>query len=615
MLMGNLTKLYYMKKSWITPKHPLYFESEEFKIHYAAAIVTQAKRNKDMEMEQNFELERLLKRGLGLKTEQVQEAVIISQESADLIDYLYTQTQPGRMRYLLMMDLYNVCVRDDPMSQGELDGIRLFARMMDVPEQYLSILRRFIECAYEEKEAECRQIYQQMEREEMGISLMELKYYLMTLYDTLECTQEELERHKELRLVDRCVIWEDLVLKPGMRLIFDHANVRIYGNISLEGGSLIIEHSRIVRKSDSHRACLNIRSDGTIRVLHSEIDCRNLGMFIRAQDGKIQLKDCEIYQTARGAAVRFWGKRLEITDCYFHHCYSPEDGGAVMMRGGGPSKITGSRFRHCEAPKGGAIYGVAPMEVRDCTFQRCYASEYGAAVYYVGGMEKRVQGLTCQECFPDKGETIQYITSHGSLDIQGKFEIGVPTILDCPVEILPQGHLHIHDAILYLKHPIRCRGYLLMERSFLTCVDMEQSDMIVLEYGKGCKLSKCRLDGMGKHGGIFAANTRLEAEQTTFSNMDGGRAIFNALSPKIKECTFNFCQDGGVHCQSGVIEQCYFVNCRAKSGAGVMMLGKKGLIQNCTFVRCISDITDGAVDRGIGNQVLWCEFQDCKPGH
>lgn len=613
MIIGNLTKLHFKKKYWITPKHPLYFESVQFKIHYVAAVMMQARMNREVDLEKNFELERLVKKGMELKDGELKEAVALSEESAALMDYLYTHTELGPKRYFLMLDLYNVCIRDEEMSREETEFIQLFARMLDIPEKHLAILRQFVEAAYEEKEGICRNVCHQMEQEDMGITLMELKYYLMTLYDTITCTQEDLEQNGELRLVDRCIIYDDLVLKAGMRLIFDHAIIRIYGNIALEGGELIVEDSRIIRKSGSHRACINIHNDGVVKVVRSEIDCRNLGMFIRAEDGKILLQDNEIYQTTRGAAVRFWGKRLEINRCYFHHCYSPDGGGAIMMRGG-RSKITGCRFRHCEARKGGAVYGVEPMEVHDSVFEKCYASQFGAAVYYIGFAGNRIQGLAYKECFPEREETIQYITAHGSLDIESEYEIMTSTILDCPVDVFPQGYLHIHDAVLYLRHPIRCRGRIEMNHVKMVSNDAEQRDMLVLEHGKGCRITGCRLDGMGEHGGIFTANTRLEVEDTIFCNMKGGRAVFNALSPQIKNCTFNYCQDGGVHCQGGVIEQCQFVNCRGKSGAGVTMLGKKGMIKECQFIRCVSDVSGGAIDRGVGNRVMQCEFQDCSPG-
>ncbi len=611
MLIGNLTKLHYKKKAWITPRHPLFFEPDSYKVYYAAAVIMQAEMNQDYDVLHNFELERLLYKGLGLDRHQVSSAMELAKDVASVMEYLYEANRFGKQNYFLMLDLFNVSIRGKERSREEEEFLHLFVRMLDVAEDYVNLCRQFIEAAYEENEGICRSIYHSMEEAGMGISLMDLKYYIMTLYDTFTCTQKMLEEKKELRLVDRCQIEEDLVLKAGMRLVFDRAVVRIYGNIALQGGELIVEDSRIIRKSDSHRACINIHSNGVVKVIRTEVDCRNLGMFIRAQDGRVSLKDCEIYHTTRGAAVRFWGELLEIDNCYFHHCYSPEDGGAVMMRGG-KAQVTKCRFRHCEAGKGGAVYGLDKMQIESCRFEKCYASEFGAAVYYVGSLEGKTSDLYYEECFPEGEETIQYLKSPKGIDILGKCEIKTSTILDCEIDIYPQGFLQIQDVVVYLKYPIRCRGNLAMKNVKLLSMYLEQKDMIVLEHAKMCRLSGCILDGMGEHSGIFSTGTRVELEDCVFCNMKGGRAVFNASTPLIKRCIFNYCQNGGVHCQGGTIEECLFVNCRAKNGAGIMMLGKRGIIQECRFVRCISDITEGAIDRNVGSQVIRCEFQDCR---
>jgi hypothetical protein len=325
------------------------------------------------------------------------------------------------------------------------------------------------------------------------------------------------------------------------------------------------------------------------------------------------VEDCEIYHTTRGAAIRFWGEKMTLSNTFFHHCYSPEDGGAVMVRGG-DTLIKDCRFWHCEAGKGGAIYGRDGMKVRDCSFRKCYASEYGAAVFYVGMIGNKVSNLQYRECFPERAETIQYLSGKHPVDVAEKMEIGIATIFDGEIDIMPQGSLWLHDAVVYLKYPIRCRGYLEMERVQMYCNDMEQDDMIVLEHAKGCKIRNCRLDGMAQHGGIFSSGSRVEAENSVFCNMRGNPAIFNAMTPRIVDCIFNYCQNGGIHCQGGLVEQCEFVNCRRKSGAGVTMLGKKGKIESCHFVRCIADISGGAIDRGVGNQVHGCTFRDCASG-
>lgn len=283
-----------------------------------------------------------------------------------------------------------------------------------------------------------------------------------------------------------------------------------------------------------------------------------------------------------------------------------------MLRGG-RARIRNCRFRHCEARKGGAVLGLDSLEIRDCRFEKCYASEYGAAVFYKGEIAGKVSGMTYEDCFPEREETIQYLSLPGGLDVMGEYDIQGPTIIDCPVDVAPAGILKIQHAVVYLRRQIRCRGRLEISDSTLASSELEAGDLVVLDYAKGCVIRSSKLDGMGEHGGIFASNSHLEAHDSLFCNMKGGRAIYNASSPKITQCVFNYCQDGGIYCQSGVIEQCQFVNCRGKSGAGIIMMGNRGKIQECRFVRCVSDVSGGAVDRGATNQVIRCEYQDSRP--
>ena len=111
----------------------------------------------------------------------------------------------------------------------------------------------------------------------------------------------------------------------------------------------------------------------------------------------------------------------------------------------GKVTIRQCRFWHCEAVRGGAVYIRQSMEIRDCFFKKCYASEYGAAVFCIGWIGDGVSGLRYQECFPERTETIQYIIAPRGLEISGECEIGIHTIVDCELQVQPQGTLRIHE--------------------------------------------------------------------------------------------------------------------------------------------------------------------------
>lgn len=178
------------------------------------------------------------------------------------------------------------------------------------------------------------------------------------------------------------------------------------------------------------------------------------------------------------------------------------------------------------------------------------------------------------------------------------------------MQVQPQGTLRTWSGRVF-KIPIRCRGYLEIEKSFVRADDMEANDMIILEHARGCTVKESRLDGMGRKGGIFATGSRMEAYRSGFFVICGAEERYLMHIFHRSRNVFSITVRGGVHCQSGVVEGCLFVNCRGKSGAAVTMLGKKGMINNCRFVRCISDISGGAVDKAVGSQLENCEFQDC----
>ncbi|MDD7403770.1 MAG: right-handed parallel beta-helix repeat-containing protein [Butyribacter sp.] len=612
-MLDNLTKFNRKKKLWMTPKHPLYTKSAEYKVMYGAAVFMQAELNCLSSPLNNFELERLLLAGFQLEEDEMAKVLRYSKEKEYVIDFLLQNFVTEREKFFLLLDMFNVSLREGGFSEKEEESVSVLAQIFQVSSQKLLLLKEFVISAGKEDVAGCRESLHRMHLSDMELTPVDMKYYIMQLWETLECTQEMLCQEKEVRIVDRCQIKEDLVLEKGMRLIFDHAEVRVHGNILLNGGELWIVHSKIIRKSDSHRACVNMKSVySRIIMHHSEADCRNFGMFIRAEAGMLEIEKSFIYHTTRGAAIRFWGNDIKVTDTAFSECYSPEDGGAIMIRTP-HGEIRNCKFKNCEAKRGGAIFAVEGNVITHCTFKKCYVAEYGAAVFYHGFVRANVHHLQYEKCCPEGAETVQYLAKMETFQITGDYRIMVSTIVDCPLLIEATGSLVAENASIYLNYPIRCRGSLEMKRVKVISSHIQEGDMIILEHSRKCVFEQCELNGMGKNSGVFASGCRMTAKQTVFRNMVKGRAIYDAYAPEITECTFNFCQDGGIYSQDGTIQKCMFVNCRSKNGAGISMYGKRGNITGCRFRRCVADYTGGAIDRNLGQKVTNCRYKDCKP--
>lgn len=613
MIQDVLTKFNSRKKLWMTPKHPFYLRDYEFKLYYGAALVLQAQRSKNLSALNNPELERILKPGLGLTADQISQVIRNSREESRVIDKLTEYIQSEKDCVILMLDLMDLSWGEGGWDQEAWEWIQLWARIMDMPRGWIEGIQEFIQNACQENREECQRLVQQMNQWGVQLSRAELKFYLMSFGETMQCTQSSLDEQREIRLVDNCEIREDLILEPGMRLILDHAEVRIYGNIALEGGVLQIDHSKIIRKSGSHRACINIhRQGGKVFVRNSEADCRNQGMFIRAEAGQVEVFESNIYRTTRGAAVRFWGDQIQILSTRFSECYSPEDGGALMLRGG-KGEVRDCFFQDCEAKRGGAVYAVQDIKIGYCHFVRCCVAEYGAAVYYAGLIGKQVRHLEYEDCYPSGAELVQYLTRKGEFKITGEYQFNASTIVDCPLEIDTGGTLVTEGANLYLNYPVYCRGSLQMKDTRVVCGYLEKGDMIILEHARQCRIHHCEFDGMMRTGAISATGTRLQITKSVFRNTKGGRAVYNAYAPEIQDCIFNFCQGGAIYAQGGNIKRCVFVNCREKSGAGIRMYGMHGVIEQCNFKRCVAEFRGGAIDRGVGHQVVRCLFEECRP--
>ncbi len=613
MIIDNLTKFNQRKKMWMTPKHPLYIKPIEYRILYGAAVFMQAELDRLNSPLNNFELQRLLSAGFRLDSDAMSKVLRYSKENSTVIDYFLEHFETDREKYLLLLDMLNVSIVNETIKDEAVESVELFGKMFGVSKQAQRLLLEFAKAAQLEDVTSSRELLHQMHTQGMELSPVDMKYYIMQLWETIECNQQMLNAEREVRIVERCVIYEDLVLRTGMELVFDHAEVRIFGNILLEGGNLRIEDSKVIRKGDRHRACVNMKNAySRITIINSEVDCRNLGMMVRAEAGELYMDNSSIYQTTRGAAIRFWGYAICVKNSTFTDCYSHEDGGALMIQT--PNAIMeGCKFRNCEAKKGGAIFAIEGAKITNCTFTECNVAEYGAAIFYRGLVRANVHHLQYKRCSPSGGETVQYLEKLSTLQIVGEYRIMVSTVINSPLIVESAGRLIIENANIYLSYPIRCRGTIQMKNVKLINKNLMEQDMLILEHSKACTIHHCEFNGMGKSGGIYASGCRMTVTKSLFRNTKGGRAIYDAFSPDINECIFNFCQDGAVYAQNGDIKKSVFVNCRAKSGAGILMYGKLGSIEQCNFRRCISDFSGGAIDRALGQKISKCIYEDCKP--
>ena len=285
-----------------------------------------------------------------------------------------------------------------------------------------------------------------------------------------------------------------------------------------------------------------------------------------------------------------------------------------MLIQNGTGWVKDCKFYDCEAKNGGAIYTSDQIMILGCRFRYCKAVEYGAAILYHGAVKSNVADCTYSSCYPEKEELMQYLGGT-EIKIQKEYQITVPTVLDCKLIVEEMGVLEIKHTRVYVKQTIVCLGVLTIKHSLLKAVNLVGRDLINVSGARGCNVSYSQFNGDGKAGIFRAKGTRINLSHCLILNTAGGRAIFDPISPTIIDCIFSYCLEGALYTQGGKIDQCVMVNCRAKSGAGILMYGNRGEIVNSKFIRCISDYSGGAIDMSGTSYIDGCEYQECRPNN
>lgn len=608
-----LTKFNNKTKMWITSKHPLYFETPELKITYSAGVFLQAGLNKTVNVLNNFELERLLKKGFVLSNKEIANVISLAKDGDRIIDEITTLLTKPLEKYLFLMDMASVSMRSAGLSVEEAQSIDIFAQLLQIDSVQVKLLLQFVTHSFRLEEKQCIQVFEEMKINNMPITMLELKYYMPELdyYTVLE--NYRIEEGKSVHLVDRCELRGIITVLKSSTLYITNANVKLYGKIIVDGGSLIVNDSVIVNKLDTMEELVLVKNYSTIIVQNSKINCKNKGGFINQQNGILEIKKSKIRYTTKNSAIKFWGTNINIEQTSFHHCFVPGNGSALLIENG-EGEIKDCIFDECEAKNGGAIYTTDQLKITGCHFKCCKVVGYGAAVYYQGEVKSKITGCEYTQCYPEREEIIQYIGGNKEWEISDEYNIRYSTILDRVLSISSTGTLNIMKAVIYFNKGIVCKGKLNMKHAkMIANPEMENRDLIVMNQARECKIDKCKFDGRLSAGIINAAGTKLTVTNSVFINIAKGRAIYDPFEPTIVDCIFSYCQGGAIYTLAGKISRCTFVNCRAKSGAGVLMYGNRGEINDCNFVRCVSDYSGGAIDFTGGNQIMNCTYEECKP--
>lgn len=614
MKIDTLTKLNRKKRMWITPKHPLFFESIDFKIKYSTGIFLQAELNKEVSALNNFELERIIMKGLGLTSIEVSRVIKKVHKEERIVDYLLEILDTSLKKYLFILDLYSVSMLTGTLSEEEIQSIDIFAQLLGVGQAQVNVLKHFIEHTYNIENKNCIKDFENMIQMDMSITMSELKFYLPEFEYVNKIENKSIKPNNTLQLVDECVINHDIIVPYSTTLTIDNANVHMNGSIIVDGGKLVVRNSQLLNDSLDSNVLIYVKNYSEVIIEQTHMNCRNRCYAIHQENGNLMIRKSNIENTSKNSAIQFWGDQISIEDTRFYNCFVVGMGGALRIQKG-RGLIKGCTFEECEAKIGGAIAVSDEIMIQMCRFTFCKVTEYGSAIYYGGEVKSNVMDCEYVGCYPEKEELIQHISSEREKVINKEYVIRIATILDCPIQVKEMGILTIKDATIYMNCSIRSKGMINIKNSRIIAGKIENEYLLYLDWSKPSFIENCELDGHDTTGIIWSSGTKLSVSHSLFRNTKKGRAIYDVYEPKINNCIFSNCHNGAVSTHAGEWYHNTFVNCRDKSGAGIIIYGAKGSIKDCQFVRCITDYSGGGIDKSGSHVVSNCTFEECKPNN
>ncbi|MBQ3601294.1 MAG: right-handed parallel beta-helix repeat-containing protein [Lachnospiraceae bacterium] len=620
MRIGGLSKFNRKKNLWISRKHPLYLETTEFKTLYSAAILMHTRLNNQRNPLNNLEFERLITKGLGLTSKETITIMNLSKEVEQLVDNIILALNTKNKQLFFFFDLYNMSMAEYHISPNEQRSLDLFSDLLNLTSQEKTWIFQFVTSAYCKEYENCINLFQQMKNAQWPITMTDLSYYMLEYSYIDNISNSDIKPNDVHYFRGDCEFHGTIIIPQNTTIHISNAIVNVEGNFLLDGGTLHIENSSIDFSNKSNTdntsyAFINSKNAGTVLIKNSSIQCSHNGGLLSLSNSNSTIEYCQISNTSKNSAIVSNTGSLFVKDTSFSNCFSLHKGGAIYIKNG-TGQIKNCSFFDCQAHEGGGIYANHNTIVSGCYFENCFAVNFGGGIFYNGEIRANIENCKYSNCFPKNNVIIQYI--HPNNDdylINNETNITYSTIFDCHVKIKEFGILTISNASIYLKHTILCHGIINMNKTHIYGYDIEDRDLIQLETPKSCHFNQCEFDGMQKCGIFRAVRARLRIINCVFKNTANGRAIYNAFSPTIDGCVFSYCQEGALYANAGKITNCTFINCRARSGAGIIMYGSKGQIEHCHFQRCISEYSGGAIDISGSYHVVGCTYLECKPNN
>ena len=259
-IQDTLAKLKKKRKELTTVRHPLYFMTESEKVIYCAALFLQLKMNEHSNPLNHFEFNRLLIQGLCLPNNIISKILTESKDKQKLLEKLLEILDTSQKKYIFMLDLNNLCMKENGLSEDDKEAFSIFGKMLNLSLEQTSFIQKFILSAYSEETEQCMKCYESMLQFDMDLTMNQLKYYVPSIPYINVIEGRDLKPMEEMELREQCTIYGTICVKEGTRLVIADANVLLFGQIVVDGGQLLIYNSTLEYKGTENVPLIMVKS-------------------------------------------------------------------------------------------------------------------------------------------------------------------------------------------------------------------------------------------------------------------------------------------------------------------------------------------------------------------
>lgn len=609
-----ITKFDYKKKTWLSPRHPLYFEDENNKIIYISVVLMFAQLNKTINPLNNYEFNRLMLKGLGLNPDKMSRIMAGTNNKESIIDSLTTLLDTKNKKYIFLLDIFNVGIRSKGYSEEEKQAIDIYSKLLSISNQEKYMLEEFILNSFVNNDDKCVKIFENMLEFSMDISMSELKYFLPSIKYVDVIDDRIVYDGEQLEITHDCKVMGNIRVLSGGKLVIRDANMKIYGTIIVDSAYVDIESSSITYMGSENKVLLSVNSDSSIVINKATFNGSNRSGVIYQFGGNLKISKSSINNTNVYSAIYFNGNNAIISKCEFINCCVQKNGAAIYKKSGRVN-VSQCSFVNCKAIYGGAIFAKKGTRVTLCSFKSCNAIKFGHSIFFIGEIGSRIARCMFEEGIPNPNEVVQYIGKNTTYTVNDEKWLKYSSIFENGFVVNKNAILNIENCNIYLGQGAKVEGTMNMNSCHVEPVKFNGLDLIDISNANESEITNCEFDGKDSCSIFRATGTRININKCYFINVAKGRAIYNCMESSIIDSIFSFCDHGGVYMNGGKVLGCTFINCRGDKGAGIELKGNRAVVKNCKFIRCIASISSGGISSVGNNRLEQLAFKECKPNN